>query len=46
MSKIKKLKVKKTETEFNTPIPIGADAVNVDMEDGSNAETAIGLRVT
>ena len=46
MAKIKKLKVKETETDFGSSIPLGADAANVDMADGSNAETAIMARVT
>ena len=46
MSKIKKLKVKISETEFDTPVSLGADAINVDMADGKNAEDAIAARVT
>ena len=46
MSKIKKLKVKISETEFDTPVSLGADAINVDMADGGNAENAIAARVT
>lgn len=46
MSRIKSLKVKITDTDFGEPIPLGADAINVDMSDGSNAENAIKSRVT
>lgn len=46
MSKIKKLKVKISDSEFDTPVSLGADAVNVDMADGKNAEDAINARVT
>ena len=46
MSKIKKLAVKTSETEFGEPISLGADAVNVDMADGTSAEEAINNRVT
>ncbi len=46
MSKIKKLKVKKTATDVGTLVNLGADAINVDMADGSNAEDAIMARVT
>lgn len=46
MSKIKKLKVKINETEFDSPVSFGADAVNIDMSDGSNAEDEINSKVT
>lgn len=46
MSKIKKLKVKISDSEFDTPVSLGADAINVDMADGGNAENAINARVT
>lgn len=46
MSKIKKLKVKINETEFGTPISLGADAINIDMQDGTNAEEAINNKVS
>lgn len=46
MSKIKKLKVKDTETSFGEPIPLGADAINIDMSDGNNVEDAVKARVT
>lgn len=46
MSRIKSLKVKITDTDFGEPIPLGADAINIDMSDGGNAENAIKARVT
>lgn len=46
MSKIKKLKVKTSETEFGTPVSLGADAINIDMANGGNAEDEINSKVT
>lgn len=38
MDRVKKLKVKKTDGSFTDYIPIGADAENIDLEDGSNVQ--------
>lgn len=46
MSRIKSLKIKITDTDFGEPIPLGADATNVDMSDGNTVEDAIKVRVT
>lgn len=46
MSRIKSLKIKITDTDFGEPIPLGADATNVDMSDGNNVEDAMKVRVT
>lgn len=45
MSKIKKLKVKISDTDFGEPIPLGADATNVDMSTGESVEEAMLNRV-
>lgn len=37
----KKMAIKKDNGEFDTPIDIGADAVNVDMANGTSAEVTI-----
>lgn len=39
--KIKKIKIKQADGNFGDYIPLGADAANVDLTDGSNVETAI-----
>ena len=39
--KIKKIKIKQANGNFGEYIPLGADAANVDLTDGSNVETAI-----
>lgn len=46
MSKIKSIKKKISATAFGDKIPLGADAVNVDMSDGTTAEAAILARAT
>ena len=45
MSRIKSLKIKITDTDFGEPIPLGADATNVDMSTGENVEEAMLNRV-
>ena len=45
MSRIKSLKVKITDTDFGEPIPLGADATNVDMSTGESVEEAVLNRV-
>lgn len=39
--KIKKIKIKQADGNFGDYIPLGADAANVDLTDGSNVEIAI-----
>lgn len=41
MKKVKKLSIKQSDGNMSEALPIGVDASNVDMQDGSNAETAI-----
>lgn len=41
IDKIKKIKIKQANGNFGEYIPLGADAANVDLTDGSNVETAI-----
>lgn len=41
MDRVKKLKVKKSDGTFTDYIPVGADAIYVDLSDGDNAENAI-----
>ena len=45
MSRIKSLKIKITDTDFGEPIPLGADATNVDMSTGESVEEAVLNRV-
>lgn len=45
MSRIKSLKIKVTDTDFGEPIPLGADATNVDMSTGESVEEAVLNRV-
>ena len=45
MSRIKSLKRKITDTDFGEPIPLGADAINVDMSTGESVEEAVLNRV-
>ena len=45
MSRIKSLKIKITDTDFGEPIPLGADATNVDMSTGESVEEAMLNRV-
>ena len=40
--KIKKIKIKQADGNFGDYIPLGADAANVDLTDGSNVEATIG----
>jgi len=39
--KIKKLKVKESTGNFGDYIPLGADAVNIDLANGQNVEEVI-----
>jgi len=41
MDRIKKLKVKQSDGTYTDYIPLGVDASNVDLDDGSNAQDAI-----
>lgn len=43
MSKIKYIKIQGNDGTFSSNIPIGANAVNIDMQDGTDVEEKIGL---
>lgn len=43
MSRIKSIKIQGENGNFSSNIPIGADAVNIDMQDGTDVEEKIGL---
>lgn len=40
--KIKTVKQKLANGTYSTPIPLGADAVNIDLTSGHNLQTALG----
>lgn len=46
MAKIKSLSQKLIDGTFSNPIPIGADAENIDCADGNNLEVRLGKCVT
>jgi len=39
--KIKKLKVKESTGDFGDYIPLGADAINIDLADGTNVQDVL-----
>lgn len=39
--RIKKIKIKKQDSTFSDYIPIGADAENIDLENGNNLQEEI-----
>lgn len=43
MSKIKYIKIQGNDGTFSSNIPIGANAANIDMQDGTDIEEKIGL---
>ena len=42
MAKLKHIRVQQSNGSYSAPIPIGADAVNVQMKNGSNLQETIG----
>lgn len=41
ISKIKEIKIREEDGSYSDPIPMGADAINIDLQNGSNVETEI-----